>query len=83
MYFFRKDPPPRLIAVKSPVMPPYLEKDYDGYWGRPTATIDWCESNYEVTPYVAEFCKSTAYYIYQLQLSSHTSYVIFTNPIVY
>ena len=20
----------------------------DGYWGVPTATIDWCEENYEV-----------------------------------
>lgn len=26
-----------------------------GYWGEVTATIDWCEGNYEVTPYLAEF----------------------------
>jgi len=25
------------------------------YWGKPTANIDWCEGNYEFTPYVAEF----------------------------
>ncbi|XP_039276393.1 alkaline ceramidase 3 [Nilaparvata lugens] len=25
-----------------------------GYWGPPTATIDWCEKNYEVNFYVAE-----------------------------
>ena len=25
------------------------------FWGRPTATIDWCENNYEVTNYIAEF----------------------------
>lgn len=37
-------------------MAPYLNEeellgskiDFDGYWGRPTATIDWCEANYEV-----------------------------------
>jgi len=26
-----------------------------GFWGIPTASIDWCEQNYAVTPYVAEF----------------------------
>lgn len=26
-----------------------------GYWGKPTATLDWCENNYEVTKYIAEF----------------------------
>jgi dihydroceramidase len=26
-----------------------------GYWGEVTSTIDWCETNYEVTHYVAEF----------------------------
>jgi dihydroceramidase len=25
------------------------------FWGEPTATIDWCENNYEVTEYIAEF----------------------------
>ena len=29
--------------------------DPAGYWGVPTSTIDWCEQNYAVTPYVAEF----------------------------
>ena len=27
----------------------------DGYWGKPTANYDWCEDNYVLTPYVAEF----------------------------
>ncbi|KAK3094993.1 hypothetical protein FSP39_008837 [Pinctada imbricata] len=27
----------------------------DGLWGSPTATIDWCEENYKVTPFIAEF----------------------------
>merc|ERR1711953_34056 len=26
-----------------------------GYWGSPTSTLDWCESNYEVSYYIAEF----------------------------
>ena len=26
----------------------------DGYWGPVTASIDWCETNYQVTPYIAE-----------------------------
>lgn len=27
----------------------------EGYWGRVTSTIDWCEENYVVSRYVAEF----------------------------
>jgi len=32
-----------------------VEKDLVGYWGEPTSTMDWCEANYEVSYYVAEF----------------------------
>jgi dihydroceramidase len=28
------------------------------FWGTPTSTVDWCEVNYAVTPYVCEFFNS-------------------------
>lgn len=35
----------------------FQEFNHTGYWGNPTATIDWCEKNYEVNYYVAELCE--------------------------
>ncbi|CAL1530579.1 unnamed protein product [Lymnaea stagnalis] len=32
-------------------MPPVFE----GYWGKETSTLDWCEENYVVSYYIAEF----------------------------
>jgi dihydroceramidase len=29
-----------------------------GFWGPSTSTVDWCETNYEVTHYLAEFANS-------------------------
>uniref|UniRef100_A0A673TNX7 Alkaline ceramidase n=1 Tax=Suricata suricatta TaxID=37032 RepID=A0A673TNX7_SURSU len=29
--------------------------DREGYWGPTTSTLDWCEENYAVTWYIAEF----------------------------
>ncbi|KAJ3361530.1 Alkaline ceramidase 3 [Allomyces javanicus] len=34
--------------------------DTVGYWGPVTASIDWCESNYRITHYIAEFFNSTS-----------------------
>ncbi|KAH0500218.1 Alkaline ceramidase 3 [Microtus ochrogaster] len=32
--------------------------DREGYWGPTTSTLDWCEENYAVTLFVAEFWRS-------------------------
>uniref|UniRef100_A0A8B9SU42 Alkaline ceramidase n=1 Tax=Anas platyrhynchos TaxID=8839 RepID=A0A8B9SU42_ANAPL len=31
--------------------------DREGYWGPPTSTLEWCEENYAVSYYIAEFCE--------------------------
>mmetsp|Transcript_107948 Transcript_107948/g.186180 ORF Transcript_107948/g.186180 Transcript_107948/m.186180 type:complete len:321 (-) Transcript_107948:718-1680(-) len=33
-------------------------RDLPGYWGPTTATIDWCERNYVISYYLAEFCNT-------------------------
>jgi dihydroceramidase len=37
-----------------------LRPDVTGYWGQGNASVDWCESNYTVTMYLAEFANSTS-----------------------
>jgi len=40
-----------------------MESD-DGYWGPPTSTVDWCESNYTVTKYCAELVNASTNIIF-------------------
>jgi dihydroceramidase len=30
------------------------------YWGEATSSIEWCEQNYEYSPYIAEFWNSVS-----------------------
>lgn len=34
---------------------PYPAEQVEGYWGEVTSTIDWCEENYVVSKYIAEW----------------------------
>lgn len=36
-----------------------LPEEHGGFWGHITSTLDWCEQNYAVTSYIAEFWNST------------------------
>lgn len=36
-------------------MAPVEDQVSVGFWGAPTSTMDWCEGNYQVTPFIAEF----------------------------
>ncbi|MBN3324943.1 ACER3 ceramidase, partial [Atractosteus spatula] len=38
-----------LVSIMAPAA------DRPGFWGRPTSTLDWCEENYAVSFYIAEF----------------------------
>lgn len=43
------------LAAAARAMAPAADRE--GYWGRTTSTLDWCEENYAVTWYIAEFCE--------------------------
>jgi dihydroceramidase len=42
--------PRRGYTVRVPIGPAVV-----GFWGAPTSSVDWCEANYEHSPYICEF----------------------------
>ena len=47
---------------------------FNGYWGKPTSTLDWCEINYEVTYFIAEFCKFSSIFLPFLAFECRSRY---------
>lgn len=45
-------------------MAPVEVNGMSGYWGKPTALLEWCEDNYEVTYYIAEFWNSFSSFMF-------------------
>lgn len=53
--FFRIRPYPSELELKNTSV---------SYWGQVTSTIDWCEENYTMTSYIAEFSNTLSNLIY-------------------
>ena len=49
-----------------PAFAPPEDQPIVGYWGEPTSTLDFCEENYVVNFYMAEFCKLLARLLYSV-----------------
>ncbi|ODV87548.1 hypothetical protein CANARDRAFT_97527 [[Candida] arabinofermentans NRRL YB-2248] len=62
--------------------PPALPHNHIGYWGPVTATIDWCEENYILSPYIAEVVNSFTNFIFLL-LGAHHLYSTIKNKFGY
>ncbi|EDO18619.1 hypothetical protein Kpol_1048p50 [Vanderwaltozyma polyspora DSM 70294] len=57
---------------------PYPETPIDGHWGNVTATIDWCEENYVVSSYIAEWSNTISNITY-LITASYATYCAYRN----
>ncbi|XP_022649967.1 alkaline ceramidase 3-like isoform X2 [Varroa jacobsoni] len=51
-------------------MPPSPPNKVDkvGFWGPPTSTLDWCEYNYEISFYMAEFFVGIGSWLFHMTL---------------
>ncbi|CAI4060126.1 hypothetical protein SUVZ_04G3940 [Saccharomyces uvarum] len=58
----------------------YPENSVSGYWGETTSTIDWCEENYVVSPYVAEWSNTLTNSVFILS-AVYTTYSAYKNKL--
>ncbi|CAI4054427.1 hypothetical protein SUVZ_16G2010 [Saccharomyces uvarum] len=59
---------------------PYPEAPIEGYWGKPTSLIDWCEENYVVSPYIAEWSNTFTNSIF-LMTAFYSTYSAWRNKL--
>ena len=59
---------------------PYPEAPIEGYWGKPTSLIDWCEENYVVSPYIAEWSNTITNSIF-LMTAFYSTYSAWRNKL--
>lgn len=56
----------------------YPEQSPTGYWGPTTAIIDWCEENYVVSHYIAEWSNTISNFMF-LVTASYSTYCSYRN----
>lgn len=64
--------------MKNFLFKPYPVPPTTGFWGTPTSTIDWCEENYVVSHYVAEWSNTLTNSIFVL-LAAFVTYSALRN----
>ncbi len=64
-------------------MAPYIALEEGarvGVWGKTTATLDWCEENYALSNYIAEFCEQPLFIftLYSYRIAGNFRWVLFS-----
>ncbi|SMN21202.1 similar to Saccharomyces cerevisiae YBR183W YPC1 Alkaline ceramidase that also has reverse (CoA-independent) ceramide synthase activity [Maudiozyma saulgeensis] len=57
---------------------PYPDEPQSGFWGNTTAIIDWCEENYVVSYYIAEWSNTLTNFMFIL-VATYYTYCIYRN----